>query len=90
MKLPSKKSSSILLLFIFVFQITISGCSKELKIEWSCIQSSKNSMQCDIINKGEVYMGSPAFEAGKYRKAFIHFRNLDTLVKRVDKIENSI
>jgi len=37
--------------------------------------------------KGEVYMGSPAFEAGKYRKAFIHFRNLDSIVQRVDKLE---
>ena len=32
-------------------------------------------------------MGSPAFDANKYRKAYIHFRNLDSLVQRVDKIE---
>lgn len=37
--------------------------------------------------KGEILMGSPAFEAGKYRKAYIHFRNLDSLVQRVDKME---
>ncbi|MEO6729636.1 MAG: UDP-3-O-(3-hydroxymyristoyl)glucosamine N-acyltransferase [Ferruginibacter sp.] len=36
---------------------------------------------------GEILMGSPAFDAGKYRKAYIHFRNLDSLVQRVDKIE---
>ncbi len=40
------------------------------------------------INKiGEVYMGSPAFDANKYRKAYIHFRNLNSLVERIDKIE---
>jgi hypothetical protein len=32
-------------------------------------------------------MGSPAFDANRYRKAFVHFRNLDALVQRVDKIE---
>ena len=32
-------------------------------------------------------MGSPAFDANKYRKAYIHFRNPDSLVQRVDKIE---
>jgi UDP-3-O-[3-hydroxymyristoyl] glucosamine N-acyltransferase len=36
---------------------------------------------------GEVYMGSPAFDANKYRKAYIHFRNLDNLVQRVNIIE---
>jgi len=33
-------------------------------------------------------MGSPAFEVTKYRKAYIHFRNLDSLVQRVGKLEN--
>jgi len=37
--------------------------------------------------KGEIMMGSPAFEVNKYRKAYINFRNLDSLVQRVDKLE---
>ena len=32
-------------------------------------------------------MGSPAFEANKYRKDYIHFRNLDSIVGRIDKLE---
>jgi UDP-3-O-[3-hydroxymyristoyl] glucosamine N-acyltransferase len=36
---------------------------------------------------GEAYMGSPAFEVQKYRKSYIHFRNLDKLVERVEKLE---
>ena len=36
---------------------------------------------------GESYMGSPAWEASKYRKNYIHFRNLDKLVARVEKLE---
>ena len=36
---------------------------------------------------GEAYMGSPAWEASKYRKSYIHFRNLDKLVERVKDLE---
>jgi UDP-3-O-[3-hydroxymyristoyl] glucosamine N-acyltransferase len=36
---------------------------------------------------GQGYMGSPAFEVTKYRKSYIHFRNLDTLVDRLEKLE---
>ncbi|MGB6048357.1 MAG: UDP-3-O-(3-hydroxymyristoyl)glucosamine N-acyltransferase [Flavobacteriales bacterium] len=36
---------------------------------------------------GESYMGSPAWEASKYRKNYIHFRNLDKLVERVSELE---
>ena len=38
---------------------------------------------------GEAYMGSPAFEVQKYRKSYIHFRNLDALVSRVEKLEKA-
>ena len=31
--------------------------------------------------KGDILMGSPAFDANKYRKAYIHFRNLDSIVQ---------
>ena len=37
--------------------------------------------------KGEILMGSPAFDANKYRKAFIHFRNLDSIVNRLNILE---
>lgn len=36
---------------------------------------------------GEAYMGSPAWEASKYRKSYIHFRNLDRIVERLEKLE---
>ncbi|MBP7407197.1 MAG: UDP-3-O-(3-hydroxymyristoyl)glucosamine N-acyltransferase [Flavobacteriales bacterium] len=38
---------------------------------------------------GGAYMGSPAFEVQKYRKSYIHFRNLDALVERVEKLEKA-
>lgn len=49
--------------------------------------TAQSGISKSITKAGEVYMGSPAFDANKYRKAYIHFRNLDSLVQRVDKIE---
>lgn len=39
------------------------------------------------IKDGAVIFGSPAFDAGKYRKAYIHFRNLQKIVDRIDALE---
>jgi UDP-3-O-[3-hydroxymyristoyl] glucosamine N-acyltransferase len=37
-----------------------------------------------------VVFGSPAFDAGKYRKAYVHFRNLQKLVDKVDELEKKL
>ena len=42
------------------------------------------------VKDGQIIMGSPAMEASKYRKAFIHFRNFEKLVKRIDELEQEI
>jgi len=34
-----------------------------------------------------VVFGSPAFDATKYKKAYIHFRNLQKIVDRIDELE---
>ncbi len=42
------------------------------------------------VKDGQIVMGSPAMEASQYRKAFIHFRNFDKLVKRIDELEKEV
>ncbi len=69
---------------MFSGQVGIVG---HLQIADNTIITAQSGISKSITKKGEVYMGSPAFEAGKYRKAYIHFRNLDALVQRVDKLE---
>ncbi|MFL9483375.1 UDP-3-O-(3-hydroxymyristoyl)glucosamine N-acyltransferase [Chitinophagaceae bacterium LWZ2-11] len=69
---------------MFSGQVGIVG---HLEVADNTIITAQSGISKSITKKGEVYMGSPAFEASKYRKAFIHFRNLDSLVQRVDKIE---
>ena len=69
---------------MFSGQVGIVG---HLNIADNTIITAQSGISKSITKAGEVYMGSPAFDANKYRKAYIHFRNLDALVQRVDKIE---
>jgi len=69
---------------MFSGQVGIVG---HLEIADNTIITAQSGISKSISKKGEVHMGSPAFDANKYRKAYIHFRNLDALVQRVDKIE---
>jgi len=69
---------------MFSGQVGIVG---HLQIADNTIITAQSGISKSITKAGEVYMGSPAFDANKYRKAYIHFRNLDSLVQRVDKLE---
>ena len=48
-------------------------------------QSGVNSNTKD----GETLYGSPAINAGEYRRNYVHFRNFTEIVKRINTIENS-
>jgi len=42
------------------------------------------------VEDGEIVMGSPAYNALKYKKSYVHFKNLDKLVARITELENEI
>jgi UDP-3-O-[3-hydroxymyristoyl] glucosamine N-acyltransferase len=42
------------------------------------------------VKDGKILMGSPAFDHDKYIRTYIHFRNLEKLVKKVEEIEKII
>ncbi len=69
---------------MFSGQVGIVG---HLQIADNTIITAQSGISKSITKPGEVYMGSPAFDANKYRKAYIHFRNLDGLAQRIDKLE---
>ncbi len=69
---------------MFSGQVGIVG---HLQVADKTIVTAQSGISKSITKPGEIYMGSPAFDANKYRKAFIHFRNLDTIVQRIDKLE---
>ena len=38
---------------------------------------------------GEILYGSPAINAGEYRRNYVHFRNFTQIVKRINNLENN-
>lgn len=69
---------------MFSGQVGIVG---HLQIADNTIITAQSGISKSITKPGEVYMGSPAFDANKYRKAYIHFRNLDNVVQRISALE---
>ncbi len=39
------------------------------------------------VRNGKIIMGAPAFDHDKFIKSYIHFRNLEKIVKRIDELE---
>jgi UDP-3-O-[3-hydroxymyristoyl] glucosamine N-acyltransferase len=48
-------------------------------------QSGVNSNTKD----GEILYGSPAINAGDYRRNYVHFRNFTEIIKRINNLENN-
>lgn len=71
---------------MFSGQVGIIG---HLNIADGTIIAAQSGISKNIVKSGEGYMGSPAFEVGKYRKSYIHFRNLPGIVERIEKLEKS-
>jgi UDP-3-O-[3-hydroxymyristoyl] glucosamine N-acyltransferase len=68
---------------MFSGQVGIIG---HLKIADGTIIAAQSGISKDT-KPGQGYMGSPAFEVQKYRKSYIHFRNLEKIVERLEKLE---
>lgn len=43
-----------------------------------------------LTKPGQSYLGSPAMEVSKYRRSIIHFRNLQSIVDRLEKLEREL
>ena len=63
------------------------GIVGHLQIADNTIVTAQSGLSKSISKTGQVISGSPGFEAAKYRKAFIHFKNLESIVQRVDNLE---
>jgi UDP-3-O-[3-hydroxymyristoyl] glucosamine N-acyltransferase len=69
---------------MFSGQVGIVG---HLQLADNTIVTAQSGISKSIPKAGGVYMGSPAFDANKYRKAYIHFRNLDSLAMQINSLE---
>ncbi|HNR54881.1 MAG TPA: UDP-3-O-(3-hydroxymyristoyl)glucosamine N-acyltransferase [Flavobacteriales bacterium] len=71
---------------MFSGQVGIIG---HLKIADGTIVAAQSGISKNT-KAGEAYMGSPAYEVQKYRKSYIHFRNLDRIVERLERLEKGV
>ena len=71
---------------MFSGQVGIVG---HIKIADNTMLAAQSGVSKSITKPGEIQMGSPSFDINKYRKSYVHFRNLDGIVERIQKLENN-
>jgi UDP-3-O-[3-hydroxymyristoyl] glucosamine N-acyltransferase len=69
---------------MFSGQVGIVG---HLKIADNTMIAAQSGVSKNIDKSGEIQMGSPSFDINKYKKSYIHFRNLEGIVERIKKLE---
>jgi UDP-3-O-[3-hydroxymyristoyl] glucosamine N-acyltransferase len=42
------------------------------------------------IKSGKIVMGSPAIDASRFRKSIVYFRNLESIVQRIEELEKEV
>ncbi len=65
----------------FVGHITIAD---EVKI------GAQSGISSDILEKGAVVLGSPAFEVNKYKRSYVLFKNLPKITARLNFLEKQL
>lgn len=65
------------------------GVAGHLKIGSFCKIAAQSGIPSDVPD-GSTLFGSPAIEAGLAKRLFVYYKNLDTLVKRINDLEKKI
>jgi UDP-3-O-[3-hydroxymyristoyl] glucosamine N-acyltransferase len=65
------------------------GITGHLKIGDNVKIAAQSGVSTNVKDDAIIF-GSPAFDAGKYRKAYVHFRNFQKIVDRIDDLEKQL
>jgi len=49
--------------------------------------SSQAGISNNVLKEDSILMGAPAFDIRAFHKSYVHFKNLDDIVKRLEKLE---
>ena len=66
------------------------GVIDHLVIADNTMLAAQSGVSKSIKKAGSVQMGSPAMDVMKYRKNYVHFRNLENLADRVTQLEKML
>lgn len=72
---------------MFSGQVGIVG---HLTIADNTVIAAQSGISKSITKDGTALMGSPAMEINKYRKNYIHFRNLSDIVYKINELEKKL
>jgi UDP-3-O-[3-hydroxymyristoyl] glucosamine N-acyltransferase len=51
---------------------------------------AQSGIEASIKEEGVILLGSPAIDAGKAKRNYVHWRNLDDIVKKIYKLEKNL
>ncbi len=63
------------------------GIIGHLNIADNVMIAAQSGIGASISEKGKIVQGSPSFDIKEYRKSYIHFRNLNKIVARIEELE---
>lgn len=63
------------------------GVVGHLNIADNTILAAQSGASKNIVKPGQAFLGSPCMEISRFRKVYVHFRNLDSFVEKVEKLE---
>lgn len=66
------------------------GIGPHVKIANGTKMSAQSGIANNVKTKNSILMGAPAFDLRDYHRAYVHFKNLDKIVKRIDELERRL
>jgi UDP-3-O-[3-hydroxymyristoyl] glucosamine N-acyltransferase len=66
------------------------GITGHLKVADNVKVAGQSGVSNSLSKPGDILMGSPAFDIAQYRKAYVGFRKLPDIMKRLDLLEKKL
>jgi UDP-3-O-[3-hydroxymyristoyl] glucosamine N-acyltransferase len=66
------------------------GVSPHVTIANGTKISAQSGISNNVTKENSILMGAPAFDIRAYHRAYVHFKNLDDIVKRLEKLEKKL
>ncbi|MDD3861077.1 MAG: UDP-3-O-(3-hydroxymyristoyl)glucosamine N-acyltransferase [Bacteroidales bacterium] len=66
------------------------GISPHITIANGTKISSQSGISNNVLKEDSLLMGAPAYDIRAYHKSYIHFKNLDDIVKRLESLEKKL
>ncbi len=66
------------------------GISPHVTIANGVKISAQSGISNNVLQENSILMGAPAYDLRAYHKSYIHFKNLDDIVKRLEKLEKTL